>query len=137
MASRDVTVRPATAADVGPLAAVMARAFDDDPVFVWMLPRPDTRQARAAGVFATALRTEELRHGAAEVACAGDAIVGGAIWLPPGHWAPAVAEQLRSLPGFARALGRRFQPAGTLALPPGAPVITAMWRPPAARRSAA
>ena len=206
MARLEVTVRSATAADVKPLAAVMARAFDDDPPFVWMLPRPQTRQARARVIFATVLRTEALRHGAVEVACAGNAIVAGAIWLPPGHWAPTVSEQLRSLPGFARALGRRFgygtaltqsmtrahphephwylyaigvdparqgggiagtllrsrlrrcdqsrepaylestklatvplyrhfgfQPTGTLALPDGAPVLTAMWREPAPR----
>ena len=206
MAKPAVTVRSATSADVKPLAAVLARAFQDDPPFVWMLPQPRTRQARARGVFATMLRAEALRYRAVEVACADDAIAGGAIWLPPGHWQPTALEQLRSLPGYARALGRRFghaaalmqslardhpraphwylyvigvdpgcqgrgiagtllrsrlqrcdqagelaylestkttsiplyqhfgfQPTGTPTLPDGAPVITAMWRPPAAR----
>ena len=41
------TVRPATAADVKPLATVMARAFYDDPPFIWMLPDPATRLERA------------------------------------------------------------------------------------------
>ena len=41
-------------------------------------------------------------------------MVGGAIWLPPGHWLPTGREQVRSLPGYARALGRRFGPATEL-----------------------
>jgi GNAT superfamily N-acetyltransferase len=200
-----VTVRPAASADIRPLATVMARAFFDDPPFVWMLPEAGTRQARTKGLFATTLRTEALRYRAVEVACADGAIVGGAIWFPPGHWQPTVLDQLRALPGYARALGRRigpasvlltslarahprdphwylyaigvdpgsqgrgvagsllrsrlqrcdqagepaylesskttnvplyqhfgFQPTGTPPLPDGAPVITAMWRPPAA-----
>jgi GNAT superfamily N-acetyltransferase len=153
-------------------------------------------------VFATILRAEALRHGGVEVACAGGEILGGAIWLPPGHWPPGIGTQLRALPGYVRALGRRlghgtalvqalarahphephwylygigvdpcrqgtgvagmllrsrlrhcdegghpaylesskpanvplyqhfgFEPTGTPALPDGAPVITAMWRP--------
>jgi GNAT superfamily N-acetyltransferase len=199
-----VTVRPATAADVTPLAEVLARAFHDDPLLSWMLPREHVRRARAQGMFSTVIRAEALRHGAVEVACAGDKIVGGTVWLPPGHWQPTAAQQLRSLPGYTRALGRRFgrgmalvlatarihprephwylsaigvdpgrqghgvgsillrsrlrrcdeagqpaylesskaanvplyrhfgfQPTGTPAMPAGAPVVTAMWRPPA------
>jgi hypothetical protein len=34
MAMLEVSVRPATAADIRPLAAVMGRAFEDDPPFV-------------------------------------------------------------------------------------------------------
>ena len=102
------TVRPATAADVKPLATVMARAFYDDPPFVWMLPDPATRLKRARRFFATLTRGEALAHGGVAVACVGSEIAGAAIWLPPGHWAPGTAEQLRTLPGFTRAFGRRL-----------------------------
>jgi hypothetical protein len=102
MATLEVRVRPATAADTRPLAAVMGRAFEDDPPFVWMLPDATTRQARARRFFATLVRTEALGYGGVEVACLDGVIVGGAIWLPPGHWTPTVAAQLRSLPGFVR-----------------------------------
>ena len=37
MARLEVSVRPATDADVRPLAAVMGRALEDDSPFVWML----------------------------------------------------------------------------------------------------
>ncbi len=198
-----VTIRPAARADVRPLAAVLARAFHDDPPIMWMLPQPATRQSRTRRMFATILRTEALGHGAVEVACAGAEILGGAVWLPPGHWRPSALQQLRAMPGYARALGGRvghasmlaqalasahprephwylyvigvdparqgsgiagtllrsrlrhcdragqpayleaskpasvplyqhfgFQPTGTPPLPDGAPVLTAMWRPP-------
>lgn len=108
-------MRPAAAADVKPLATVMARAFYDDPPFIWMLPDPATRLERARRFFATLTRGEALAHGGVDVARAGSEIAGAAIWLPPGHWAPDVAEQLRTLPGFARAFGRRLGAASALA----------------------
>jgi len=121
-----------------------------------MLPEPRTRRPRLGRIFATIVRAEALRYGAVEVASVGDAVVGGAIWLPPGHWMPTAGEQLRALPGFARALGRHLGQASAvtqamarahprephwylfaIGVDPafqgsGAPVITAMWRPPAA-----
>ena len=103
-----VSVRAAVPRDVRPFAAMMGRAFYDDPPFEWMLPDERTRERRAAGVFATILRSQALRYGGVDVACRADAIVGGAIWLPPGHWAPTTGQQLRSLPGFIRALGGRM-----------------------------
>jgi GNAT superfamily N-acetyltransferase len=109
------TVRPATAADVKPLATVMARAFYDDPPFIWMLPDPATRLERARRFFATLTRGEALAHGGVDVASVESEIAGAAIWLPPGRWAPGAAEQLRTLPGFARAFGRRLGAASALA----------------------
>jgi GNAT superfamily N-acetyltransferase len=106
MSKLPVDVRSATSADVTPLAAVLAWAFYDDPPFVWMLPEPRTRLARNEGVFTTILCAEAMGHGGVEVACAGEQIVGGTIWLPPGHWHPTTAQQLRALPGYVRALGR-------------------------------
>jgi GNAT superfamily N-acetyltransferase len=97
-------VRPATAADVKPLAAVMARAFYDDPPFIWMLPDPKTRLRRSRRFFATLARGEALAHGGIDVALVGTEVAGAAIWRPPGHWE---TEQLRTALGLVRALGRR------------------------------
>jgi GNAT superfamily N-acetyltransferase len=110
----DITVRPARAADVRKLARVLGRAFYDDPPFVWMLPDDTSRERRNAGMFATIMRSHAMRYGAVEVACDGQVISGGTIWLPPGHWMPTTGQQLRSLPGFARALGRRIDAASRL-----------------------
>jgi GNAT superfamily N-acetyltransferase len=112
MARLEVSVRPATGADVRPLAAVLGRAFEDDPPFVWMLPDARTRRARTGRFFGTVMRTEALAHGAVEVASVSGVIVGGTIWYPPGRWTPGV--QLRTLLGFVRALGRRLGPAARL-----------------------
>lgn len=60
--------------------------------FAWMLSDDRTRQKRAGRFFATVARAEALGHGAVEVACLDGAIVGGAIWLPPGRWIPTLAE---------------------------------------------
>jgi GNAT superfamily N-acetyltransferase len=104
-------VRPATAADVKPLAAVMARAFYDDPPFIWMLPDPKTRLKRSRRFFATLTRGEALAHGGIDVALAGTEVAGAAIWRPPGHWEN---EQLRTVLGLVRAFGRRVGAAAAL-----------------------
>jgi GNAT superfamily N-acetyltransferase len=112
MAGLEVTVRPATAADVRPLAEVLARAFEDDPPFVWMLPDARTRVARNRRFFSTVLGTEALALGAVEVACLDGVIVGGTIWYPPGRWSAAIG--LRTALGFVRAFGRQLGRASAL-----------------------
>ena len=102
------SVRPATVGDIAPLATMLARAFYDDPPFVWVLPDPGTRLARLERIFAIMLRGEIPGRDAVEVAWIGDRIAGGAIWLPPGSWPPGIREQLVGLPRYLRALGRRF-----------------------------
>jgi ribosomal protein S18 acetylase RimI-like enzyme len=115
MAGIPISVRTARKADVRELARTLGRAFFDDPPFVWMLPDERSRERRAAGVFRAILLSHAMRYGGVDVASDGAAIVGGAIWLPPGHWAPTVGEQLRSLPQYARALGREMGRASELA----------------------
>lgn len=112
-----VSVRPATRSDVRMLANVLAKAFYDDPPFVWTLPDDKTRLVRSRRIFSTALRTEALRHGAVDAAWDGESgrIVGGAIWFPPGTWPSPVARQILALPGYARALRRRLGPTTNLA----------------------
>ena len=112
MAGPEVTVRPATAADIRPLAEVLGRAFEDDPPFVWMLPDDRTRATRNRRFFETLVRTEALAHGGVEVACADGAIVGGAVWYPPGGWTAAMS--LRTALGYVRAFGRRLGRAASL-----------------------
>jgi GNAT superfamily N-acetyltransferase len=90
----------------------MGRAFSDDPPFIWLLPHDRSRPRRAAGLFRVILQSRAISYGGVDVACDGDAIVGGAIWFPPGHWAdsagdqPPAGQQLRYVLGIVRALGR-------------------------------
>jgi GNAT superfamily N-acetyltransferase len=103
--SQAFALRPATSADVRQLAAVLARAFYDDPPLVWLLPNPARRLGRITLMWATVIEVESLRYGGVDVACGGGEILGGAIWLPPGRWQTSLGENLRSLPGLTRALG--------------------------------
>jgi GNAT superfamily N-acetyltransferase len=97
-------VRDVTASDAAPLAAVLGRAFADDPVWCWMFPRhPD----RMAGLFAMLLRHSHLPNGVSELAEQDGRIAAGALWDPPGHWRISIAAQLRQLPGLVRVLGGR------------------------------
>jgi GNAT superfamily N-acetyltransferase len=104
MAGRPALVRSATSADVKKLAAVLAQAFYEDPPLIWLLPDPATRLGRITRMFAAVIGIESLRYGGVDVACAGEKILGGAIWLPPGHWQPGFREQIRAVPQHARAL---------------------------------
>jgi GNAT superfamily N-acetyltransferase len=103
-AGRPALIRPATSADVKMLAAVMARAFYDDPPLVWLLPDPATRLGRVTRMFETVIGIESLRYGGVDVACRGGKILGGAIWLPPGHPRPGFREQIQAVPNHVRAL---------------------------------
>ena len=104
MAGSPVFVRPATSADVKVLAAVLARAFYDDPPLTWLLPDPATRLGRVTRMFATVIGIESLRYGGVDVACDGEKILGGAIWLPPGHRRAGFREQIQAVPHHVRAL---------------------------------
>jgi len=104
MAGSQALVRPALSGDVKALAVVMARAFHDDPPLIWLLPDPATRPGRVTRMFATVIGIESLRHGGVEIACDSEQILGGAVWLPPGHWQAGFGEQVRAVPPYARAL---------------------------------
>src|SRR5215469_6505001 len=92
----------------------MARAFYDDPPFIWIMPDPATRLERARRFFVTLVRGQALADGGVDVARRGGAIAGAAIWLPPVPWHRTAAEELRTFPGFARAVGHRAAAAAAL-----------------------
>lgn len=90
--------------DTDPLAAVLGRAFADDPVWLWMFPRHPERMAR---LFAMLLRHAHLPNGVSELAEDSGTILAGALWDPPGRWKIPLTTQLRQTPGLVRTLGRR------------------------------
>jgi|SRR6185437_6081676 GNAT superfamily N-acetyltransferase len=93
-----IVLRPATSADVKQLAAVLARAFYDDPPLVWLLPNPTTRLSHITRMFETVTGVESLGYGGVDVACGGEEIAGGAVWLPPGHREPGFREKVQAAP---------------------------------------
>ena len=102
--SPGLALRQATSADVKKLAAVLARAFYEDPPLIWLLPDPATRLRRITRMFATVIGVESLRYGGVDVACSGAEIAGGAVWLPPGHLQPGLREKMQGAPSYALAL---------------------------------
>jgi ribosomal protein S18 acetylase RimI-like enzyme len=101
-------VRPATRADVRGLAATMTRAFDDDPLMMWIFPDEAMRRRRLPRLFAVLLRRHYLAGRATELVADGDQILGGAMWAVPGRRAPPVWRQLAAVPSMAWALGSRL-----------------------------
>jgi ribosomal protein S18 acetylase RimI-like enzyme len=97
-----MTACKATAADVDVLAAVLTRAFAEDPFTHW-LARPDERRLDGMRIFfELALRRITLPHD--EVYTTGDRS-GAALWAPPGKWRLGLLQELRHLPEFAAACG--------------------------------
>ena len=74
------TLRNATAEDVSRLKAVLAAAFQDDPIFVWLMPDEATRPARLRRFFELELKHVALARGCAWTA---SALTGAALCLPP------------------------------------------------------
>ncbi|HEX8066937.1 MAG TPA: GNAT family N-acetyltransferase [Thermoleophilaceae bacterium] len=96
-------VRPATAADVPRLAAAVARGYQDDPVWSFLMPDERRRSEGLPRYFEIELRHVVLPHGATWTT---DDLVGGTLCAPPGHWRLSPLTMLVRGPAFVRALGR-------------------------------
>lgn len=108
-----VDVRPPLKADVGESSVVLARAFHDDPVMMWLLPNVVHRARALPRMFATMTRHHFLPGGGAEVASQDNAIGGAALWDPPGRWKTPPREW-RMKPVFATAFRSRIPAAQKL-----------------------
>lgn len=100
-------VRTAAAADAAAIAAVLGRAFDDDPVWRWLLPDDASRVRRLTGLFGILLRRVHLPHGATEAAGRDGRAEAAALWDPPGHWRVPVRAQAAQAVPLLRVLGAR------------------------------
>ncbi|MES9539709.1 GNAT family N-acetyltransferase [Actinomadura sp. NPDC000600] len=100
-------VRTAADADADTLAAVLGRAFDDDPVWRWLLPDDATRVRRMTALFGILLRRVHLPHGATEAAGRGNAPEAAALWDPPGRWSVPLRLQAAHTVPLLRILGAR------------------------------
>jgi ribosomal protein S18 acetylase RimI-like enzyme len=91
-------VRRASAADIPQLAAMLARAFLDDPVASWAW-RPDELRLEALERF-QAVRLRQLIGG--EEVWTTDDLASAALWAPPGHWHMSLRETAMLVPCFMR-----------------------------------
>ncbi|MGO9385550.1 MAG: GNAT family N-acetyltransferase [Mycobacterium sp.] len=99
--------RPARKDDVRELSRMLARAFFDDPVMIWLLPDEKARPAHLYRLFATMTRHHHLARGGVEVACDGPGIGAAALWDPPNQWQETRRGQLAMTPTFIRVFGHR------------------------------
>jgi ribosomal protein S18 acetylase RimI-like enzyme len=109
------TVRSATRSDVPAVAEVLARAFQDDPVSIWMWPDPEERRRGLPRAFGAFTRHHHLALGGVELAADGGAgAVGAALWDPPDRWKQSRWTQLRMVPALLHSFGRRIDVARTV-----------------------
>ena len=73
-------------------AVVLARAFHDDPAWIWMLPDAERRAALLPWLFRVGFEVTD-----ADVWTTSGRVLGCARWLPPGRPAMRVAPTLRAL----------------------------------------
>ncbi|MFD4180895.1 GNAT family N-acetyltransferase [Rhodococcus sp. NPDC058514] len=105
-----VSVRPAVRPDVQVAALVLATAFHDDPVMVWLWPDGAARRSGLKLMFGALIRHHHLPLGGVEIAVArGGVTAGAALWDPPGRWRQSFLSQVRTAPSMIRAFGGRMK----------------------------
>lgn len=103
--------RCASEMDVDRLAAALAAAFEDDPIFRWLIPNRARRLARLVRFFKLELRHVVLPAGRVWTV---DGESGASLELPPGAWKMSIATQFLHGPAFARVFGARLAHATAL-----------------------
>jgi GNAT superfamily N-acetyltransferase len=93
-----VDVRPLGRRDIRAAAAVLARAFYDDPVTSWMLPDDATRRRALLRGFAPLARHHFLPRAGSEIGVRDGTAAAAALWDPPGQRKPSLVEQLITAP---------------------------------------
>jgi ribosomal protein S18 acetylase RimI-like enzyme len=83
-----VGIRAAEPADLRTVADTLARAFLNDPIFVWVFPEEEGRLEKMVHFFTAGMEPIIVSQGGRlEMTDGGD---GAALWAAPGHWADAV-----------------------------------------------
>jgi hypothetical protein len=98
-----VRVRPAEHEDRGVLTAMLARAFDDDPVMRWVFPGRRARE-RYSGAF---FRWSLWKYQAQNVTWTTDELAGAAVWALPDRWQVSPGELARLVLWTGRSTGSR------------------------------
>ncbi len=98
-------MRTATADDVPNLAAALADAFIDDPVFTWLLPGRLRQESRLRAMFAAEIEQYVLPNGTVWTTSGYD---GAVTELPPGAWEMPSSATLTQALQWLRAFGMRL-----------------------------
>jgi GNAT superfamily N-acetyltransferase len=100
---REYTARLATTDDVAAGAPALARAFEDDPLFRWILPN-DAKRLGALNVLFDVLVRRSMKIDFHEAYTTPD-VAGMALWGRPGAWRLPTKLMLPSMPRMIRAMG--------------------------------
>jgi GNAT superfamily N-acetyltransferase len=100
-------VARATWDDVPQLSGMLARAFDADPLYQWLVPRGAQRAQRLVAMFELFLR--QMSHELNETFTVGGA-EGCALWKRPGQHRYPFYRQLLWLPAYVHSLGLKRMP---------------------------
>lgn len=90
-------IRKMTAADLGPVARTLARAFYDDPHFRWIVRDDEKRMDRMVRGFRTFVERIWFTPDESYVH---ERLIGAALWMPPDTWHLSLLAQLRLLPAI-------------------------------------
>jgi ribosomal protein S18 acetylase RimI-like enzyme len=106
--SSESSVRHVTRGDLDALSGVLARAFDDDPVFCAIIPDDAHRRRALPVLFREWIRLLHLPHPSTSWTT-GD-LAGAALWSPQGEWDVGFGSILRMGPRMLVAMGTRTVP---------------------------
>lgn len=95
----------ASRAEADSLSAALAAAFEDDPIFGWLIPNRDRRPSRLVRFFKLELRHIVLPAGRVWTT---DGTIGASLELPPGAWKMPISAQLSQGPAFTQVFGARL-----------------------------
>lgn len=102
----ETVIEQARPSDEDRVTTILARAFDDDPMFRFLVPGEGRRRALRR-LFRTIVRQLAMPHGEVQVTTTSDAT---AVWQPPGTEPIGPRQQLRLLPEMIAAVGLRGLP---------------------------
>jgi GNAT superfamily N-acetyltransferase len=98
-----IAVETVSKRDDGSIAATLARAFADDPVFAWLVPEHE-RLARIERFFGPIVALAQSGRG--QVDSTVDR-AGAAVWMAPDRWRLGLLDQARLAPSMLRVFGGR------------------------------
>lgn len=102
---QSVTVRPVEPGDLSAVGAVAARAFEDDPAFLWFLPNDRTRLAKLTFFFELFAKSQ-LALDFTDMSTTSDH-AGLCTWLGPEEWEPPTRTMLGPIARLFVKLGPR------------------------------
>jgi ribosomal protein S18 acetylase RimI-like enzyme len=97
-------IRQVTAADIDAVALTLAKAFEDDPVKLFLTGGKSLAPERTTPFF-TAFQRIQLPHG---LVFTTPGLEAASIWAPPGEWKIPITKIVRHSPAFLKLYGVRF-----------------------------